>query len=289
MYQSYWGLNARPFDQRADAAFYYPAEGHQAAIVKLRYALENGAAAALAGAAGTGKTLLLTTLERQLGQRGFVFARLSYPLLSPRELLAYLADELAPERSSLNSPAPPLDQCLRRIENELDRLAAQQKRPVIAVDEAQVIDNPHMFEALRLLLNLESSNRPGPALLLVGQTRLLTTLARAPSLQERFMAICLLPLLGSGETAAYIAHRLQAAGRMQELFDASAIEAIHAYAQGTPRRINRLCDLALVVGYAEERQSISAEQIEAVAEELTGITRAASEMPSDRLTAAARE
>ena len=32
MYKSHWGLNARPFDHRADGAFYYPAQGHQAAL-----------------------------------------------------------------------------------------------------------------------------------------------------------------------------------------------------------------------------------------------------------------
>jgi general secretion pathway protein A len=61
---------------------------------------------------------------------------------------------------------------------------------------------------------------------------------------------------------------LQAAGRSTELFNASAAEAVHALTHGTPRRINRICDLALLVGYAEERQSITAEHVEAVADEL---------------------
>jgi general secretion pathway protein A len=91
-----------------------------------------------------------------------------------------------------------------------------------------------------------------------------------PALEQRLAAKCLLPALSAEETASYITHRLQAAGRTSELFDAGAAEAVHALTHGAPRRINRLCDLALVVGYAEDRQSISAEQIEAVAEEITG-------------------
>ena len=83
MYESHWGLNARPFDRRADGAFYYPAEGHQAALVKLRYALEHSCGAALAGASGVGKTLLLDSLVRQLADRGYVFVKLAYPRLSP--------------------------------------------------------------------------------------------------------------------------------------------------------------------------------------------------------------
>jgi MSHA biogenesis protein MshM len=155
MYESHWGLNARPFDHRADGAFYYPAEGHQAALVKLRYALEHGCGAALAGAAGTGKTLLLGSLERQLVERSYVFIRLVYPRLSAGELLGYLADELA-EQPVAACNARPVDQCLRRVETELKRLTSQQKRVVIAVDEAHSIKDPDTFETLRLLLSLDA-------------------------------------------------------------------------------------------------------------------------------------
>ena len=270
MYESHWGLNARPFDERAVGAFYYPAEGHQATLIKLRYALAHGCGAALAGPAGAGKTLLLDSLERQLADRGFVFVRLTYPCLSPGELLSYLADELSEQSAPPHSTVQPVDQSLRRIEMELTRFTSQQKRVVVAVDEAHCIHNPDTLEALRLLLSLERSQSRAPALLLAGQTPLLATLSRLPGLEERLAARCLVPTLCAAETAAYITHRLQAAGRTSELFDTSASEAVHALSHGTPRRINRLCDLALLVGYAEERQTICGEHIEAVADELIG-------------------
>ena len=40
---------------------------------------------------------------------------------------------------------------------------------------------------------------------------------------------------------------------------------------GIARRINRLCDLALLIGYAEQRQTIGAAQLEAVCEELVAV------------------
>jgi general secretion pathway protein A len=94
-------------------------------------------------------------------------------------------------------------------------------------------------------------------------------LSRMPSLEERLTAICLLPAFSAEETGGYVAHRLQAAGAAREIFDRSAVEAVHALGRGIPRCINRLCDLALLVGYAEERSIIAAEQIEAVSEDLT--------------------
>jgi general secretion pathway protein A len=272
MYKTHWGLNARPFDHRADGAFYYPAQGHQAALVKLRYALEQGSAALLAGGTGTGKTLLLESLTRQLADRGNVFVRVAYSRMSPGELLAYLADELSEQIVLPHGTGQPVDQCLRRIEAALKRLTSQQKRLVIAIDDAQSINNADTFEALRLLLNLAGPERNPPALVLVGQTQLLATVSRMPAFDELFAAKCLLPALSTEETAAYITHRLQAAGRTSELFDGSATEAVHARTHGAPRRINRLCDLALMVGYAEERQAVSAELIDAIAEELVGST-----------------
>jgi general secretion pathway protein A len=40
---------------------------------------------------------------------------------------------------------------------------------------------------------------------------------------------------------------------------------------GNPRRVNRLCDLALLIGYAEEQVRINAPQIEAVCTELVTV------------------
>ena len=41
MYESYWQLDRRPFENTSDPQFYYPGESHQGAMLKLRYAIEN--------------------------------------------------------------------------------------------------------------------------------------------------------------------------------------------------------------------------------------------------------
>ena len=52
------------------------------------------------------------------------------------------------------------------------------------------------------------------------------------------------------------------------VFDTDALDSIHSMSGGVPRRINRICDLALLIGFAEEQDRITAEHVEAVAEEL---------------------
>ena len=64
MYESYWKLNQKPFENCSDPRFYYPGESHQAALLKLRYAIENRRGGALlAGPCGSGKTLLVGMLR----------------------------------------------------------------------------------------------------------------------------------------------------------------------------------------------------------------------------------
>ncbi len=68
MYTQHWKLSCRPFENRCDATFYYPAEHHQAALLKLHYTIENRRAAALlCGPTGVGKTFLVQALRKQLG------------------------------------------------------------------------------------------------------------------------------------------------------------------------------------------------------------------------------
>src|SRR4029079_13138603 len=134
--------------------------------------------------------------------------------------------------------------------------AAKGRHAVVVIDEAHLLEGNRTFEALRLLLNFEYNAPPVLTLLLFGQPPLLPLLARMPALEERLAVKCLLRPLTLEETMAYVQHRLSAAGRSQAIFESSALETLFYLTQGNPRRINRLCDLALLIGYAEEQALI---------------------------------
>ncbi|MEK6239231.1 MAG: hypothetical protein N2C14_31320, partial [Planctomycetales bacterium] len=74
--------------------------------------------------------------------------------------------------------------------------------------------------------------------------------------------------------AAYLEHRLIAAGGRPETFTPEGVEMLHRLSGGLPRRINRLADLSLVVGYAEELERIGAAEVESVCEELIAVSAA---------------
>jgi general secretion pathway protein A len=264
MYENYWKLQEKPFECGADVRTYYPAEAHQGALLKLRYAIESQhGAALLCGGFGTGKTLLLRLLAEQMPERFRPLVHLVFPLMPAADLLTYLAAELG-----VPSGSGSLADTVGRIRRRLEETASSGRHTVVAIDDAQLLDGTRTFEALRLLLNFESAGRPALTLLFVGQPNLLRALERMPQLDERLGAKCLLRPFTHDETAGYVAQRMKAAGAVRTIFEPDGVEALFHLAHGVPRRISRLCDLALLIGYAEERRSIDAAQIEAVAHEL---------------------
>lgn len=272
MYEAYWQLKQKPFENVADPRFYYPGESHQAALLKLRYAIENRRGGALlAGPSGVGKTLLTTMLPGVLGETLTPLVRLVFPQMSTAELLAYLADELCGEGDRHTPCADGVQVSIRRIERFLAANCREGRHAVVAIDEAHLLHGVQTFEALRLLLNFESDGAPGMTLLLVGEPAILPALDRMPQWEERLAVKCLVKPFGECETAAYVEHRLRAAGATRSIFDPDALPTLYTLTHGIARQINRLCDLALLVGFAEEQQTLGAEHFEAVCRELVAV------------------
>jgi general secretion pathway protein A len=206
-------------------------------------------------------------LARQVAEGYKPIVHLVFPQMPAAELLSYLADELA-------APAAPgrgIDQTIRRIQTFLAENDARGQHAVVAIDEAHLIEDTETLEALRLLLNFEVKSRPALTLLLMGQPRLLPIIDRMPGLEERLALKCLLRPFTLEETISYIEHRLQAAGAKRPIFEPAAIEALYGLTHGLARRINRLCDLSLLIGFAEERPNVNAAQLEAVSQELVTV------------------
>ena len=124
---------------------------------------------------------------------------------------------------------------------------------------------------MRLLLNFQPRYGGAFTLILSGQRDLLSRIRRLPQLEERLTVKCLLRPLSYEKTLGYVTHRLQVAGVDESPFEPSTFDTLYELSGGIPRRINRLCDLALLVGFADSSTSITPGQLEAVSEELTAV------------------
>lgn len=273
MYQSHWNLTERPFENWSNDQFYYPSEVHQTALLKLRYGVENRrSVAVLCGESGMGKTVLLNSFRKQLPESYAPIAQVVFPTLPGDQLLSYIADHWTGTTGEDNEP---LRVALRRLETFLAKNVADGKHAVLIVDEAHLLTDPSQLEALRLLLNLQAEAEGSESawtLVLVGHPTLLSTIERNRALDGRVSVKCVLQRLALEQTAGYIQHRLAAAGgEIDKIFTPEAIEAIQLRSSGIPRRINRLCDLGLMVSYAEDQTTVEAHHIESVHNELVSI------------------
>lgn len=267
MYETYWGLTAKPFENSGDGRLHYPSQAQQGALLKLRYAIENQKAACmLAGASGLGKTWLIQNLLRTLPERFSPRVHIVFPKLPAEQLLSHLADKIAGEPLHCAT----MDQSLRQIETRLVQNRQAGRLAVIVIDEAHLLGEQNNFETIRLLLNLQWQDQNLASYVLVGQTNLALGMERQVELDERLAVKCFLRRFSADETSAYIQHRLAACGSQREIFTSDAMQAIHEHTSGIPRRINRLCDLSLLVGFAEESAQLTAPQLEAISEELVG-------------------
>ncbi|UCF57734.1 MAG: peptidoglycan-binding protein, partial [Deltaproteobacteria bacterium] len=105
----------------------------------------------------------------------------------------------------------------------------------------------------------------------------LKELLAAPSLRqlnERILVRYDLKPLDSGDIQGYVEHRLVVAGgRGNVRFTNGVFRKIYAYSQGNPRRINAVCDRALLIAYVKEKHAVSKGIVGKAIEELHGDMR----------------
>ena len=142
---------------------------------------------------------------------------------------------------------------------------------VVIVDEAQLIEDDGVFEELRLLLNFQTDDRFLVTLLLVGSPELAVKVRRMKHLDQRITLRYHLNTLDYSHTANYVAYRLKMAGQLKPLFTEAAIKLIFDFTRGTPREINNLCDVALLVGYSKRASEIDETIIAAVIKDMVGV------------------
>lgn len=273
MYSQHWKLERRPFENTLEPEFFFPSQTHQAAVLKLRYLIENQkGAGVLVGPTGTGKTFVTHRLAQELGQQAGPWLNFVFPQMTADDLLTDIAIRLGGE-SAASSPNSvlPRSAALRIIERSLEEHARAGRHPVLVIDDAHLIDDPATLQTLELLLNFQQPPQRAFSLILLGDRLLLSRLSRLPRFDERLAVRAMLQSLSPDETARYIRFRLEVSGARNAIFDAEALAEIAELSDGIPRRINRLADLALLVGYADGRRELTAADVAAVSDELATV------------------
>jgi general secretion pathway protein A len=262
MYEAHWGLRNSPFRIAIDDRWFYDSPGHEEALARLYFLIEERRpCGVLQGAAGTGKTLLFRMVERELARTQRHRVSIDLTGLDGNELLWEIAEalELTP---SENEPARRLWQL---IDDQLSALQLSGIETVVLLDAWERSDAGCTAVVERLL----GSAHGGEG----GLTVLVAVRARPEAKMPGVLAdlsdlrIELNPL-DRVHTAEYVCSHLSAAGANREIFDRAALAAVHEHSGGVPRQINRLCHFSLLVGMSDDRTGVDAACVSRAAREL---------------------
>jgi len=258
MYVKFFGLNHEPFSIAPDPRYLYMSERHREALAHLLYGLKGGGGfVLLTGEIGAGKTTVCRCLLEQIPQRCNV-AYIFNPKLSVIELLQTVCEEYGIAGPEASAAGPSVKPYVDALNEYLLRTHAVGQNNVLIIDEAQNL-SADVLEQLRLLTNLETHERKLLQIMLIGQPELRGMLARPEleQLAQRVIARFHLDALSEAETLQYVRHRLVVAGLKGPLpFDRAACRRIHKLSRGLPRRINLLCDRALLGAYGQGRDRV---------------------------------
>jgi general secretion pathway protein A len=254
MYQSYFGLAEAPFSIAPAPRYLYMSQRHQEALAHLLYGVNSGGGfVLLTGEVGAGKTTVCRCLLEQIPESCDV-AYIFNPKLTVEELLSTICAEFGIACPPSNSSIKVFVDC---INAHLLDAHARGRHAVLIIDEAQNL-SADVLEQMRLLTNLETSERKLLQIILIGQPELATMLERPElkQLAQRIVARYHLGPLSRQEVAAYVRHRLAVAGTQRQLFPAALTRRLHHLSGGVPRIINVLCDRALLGTYVQGKERV---------------------------------
>jgi type II secretory pathway predicted ATPase ExeA len=257
-FENYFGFRETPFGVTPDPRFFYSNPLYLEGLAALVYGVKaKKGFMLLTGEVGTGKTILLRKLMRQLE------AAVQFVFISSSHLTSYGLVEILAHDFGLGNGNKEKNrlEMIHGLNVHLIEQLENKHTVAVLIDEGQNLSDD-AIEGLCSLSNLETDEEKLLQIVLVGQPELAVKLNRS-SLRRVKQRIAIHYRLHSlhtiGEVENYMRHRLQVAGYDgPEIFNKEAIEAIWHYSAGTPRLINIICDNSLATACESGKKKVSA-------------------------------
>jgi general secretion pathway protein A len=262
MYLAHWGLREAPFTPRLDPRTFHASPVHNEALARLHFLVEERRRLGLLlGEAGTGKSLLLAVLARELRPTTPYVASVNLLGAEPHGFLWGVAAALGANPDVRATQ----HELWRSVVDEIASARYQQLPTVLLLDDADRASR----ECQATVLRLAHADLATEARLTVVLSSRLTTSQR---LDRRLIELADLRVdlqpWEEADTAAFVTEALARSGRNEPAFDNRALARLHELALGIPRHVGQLAELALVAGAGETLRRIDADTIEAVYQEL---------------------
>lgn len=253
MYESFYGLDKKPFQITTDPSFLWMGKKHREALSTLKYGvMDNKGFLLLTGDVGTGKTTLINRLVEDIQDRAYT-AKIPDPGLSKYDFYRMVSQYFG-----LPIEVRTKSDFIEPFSRFLNDAYTEKKSVLLLIDEAQRLKHD-LMEEIRLLSNLEHQDAKLLNIFFVGQNEFNEILMQPENraLMRRITITYNLDPLDPGETCEYIRHRLKTAGAGYEIFSSAAMEEVYAFSNGFPRQINIICDLAMFFASQVSQRTIS--------------------------------
>lgn len=265
-YKSFYHLSMEPFSNAPTSDLYFSNPLHEKILTKLQYCVERQKGLAIcSGDIGCGKTMLARRLLSRLADADFHAAMLVvvHSGISADWLLQRIALQLG-----VSKPAKGKLNLLSQLYRRLIAIHRSGKKTVVLIDETQMLNTREVMEEFRGLLNLEIPGHKLINFIFFGLPELDQGLRIDEPLRQRVAVRCRLISLDRETSINYVKHRIRLAGGSESLFSEEALQKIYAYSGGVPRLINTVADNALFEGSLVKAETIDAQLIVEVGEEL---------------------
>ncbi len=272
MYNSFFGLNETPFNLTPDPRYLFLSPNHREAIDHLLYGInERKGFILITGGIGAGKTTLCRVLLDRLDEKT-KSALILNSFISDIELLKLIVQEFGVDIETTTGTEITKKDYVDALNRFLLANFSNGGNAVLLIDEAQNLSR-EVLEQLRMLSNLETEREKLIQIVLIGQPEL-NDIIGSPSLRQlndRILVRYFLKPLGDMDVKGYVEHRLVVAGSHGNItFTGGAYRRLYSRSEGIPRRINSICDRALLIAYTKGAYTITGTIIEKAADDLYG-------------------
>lgn len=263
--QGHWGFTRMPFGRDLAPTMLHRHRTHGEAAARISWCITERALGVITGEVGVGKTVAVRAALAALDPSRHIVIYLGNPSVGARGIHHAIVTALG---------GTPRFHHATLIPQAADALATEHaergRTPILVIDEAHLLDHAQL-EGLRMLTNHDMDSRSPFACLLAGQPTLRRKikLGVLAALDQRIAIRYHMTGMTSEETAGYLRHHLNLAGRSDTLFSDDAITLIHTTSRGYPRAVNNLAIQSLLAAFAANKAIVDESSTRTAVTEVT--------------------